>query len=101
MPDPRAEARETLKDAAEKALASWHCGRVFRFRVNVALGGIFRHHDEAAAELLRERDELQAELAQVRQERDKWLKAFNESEQFQSGPTARAEQAWKTKARTP
>ncbi len=32
-------------------------------------------------------------LTQAQQERDKWLKAFNESEQFQNGPTKRAEAA--------
>ena len=36
---------------------------------------------------------LERENAALRAERDKWLRAFNESEQFQSGPTKRAEAA--------
>ena len=46
--------------------------------------------DVDTQELLRE---ARARIAQMAQERDKWLDLFNRSEQFQSGPTKRAEQA--------
>ena len=36
---------------------------------------------------------LRAEVATLRAERDKWLDNFNKSEQFQNGPTKRAEAA--------
>ena len=47
----------------------------------------------AVAKAEAERDRLKAELETVITQRDKWLKAFNESEQFQNGPIKRAERA--------
>ena len=44
---------------------------------------------DALAEIAR----LTAQVETLQAERDKWLKAFNESEQFQNGPTKRADAA--------
>ena len=39
---------------------------------------------------------LRAEVTMLREQRDKWLDNFNRSEQFQNGPTKRAEAAEST-----
>jgi len=56
----------------------------------------FRQRDPLVAMLHAALDELEqanATITRLQAERDKWLKAFNDSEQFQSGPMKRAEAA--------
>ena len=46
-----------------------------------------------AGAMANELERVGVALAGAQAERDKWLEAFNKSEQFQNGPTLRAEQA--------